>query len=163
MKTKTLIIGILLALPMAAQQRFSASTGNAVLSGTATALTIQQPATTANPSPNTVTLESAVVYCSVACVVSQAQNGTAATATAATIAPISPVGSTAVATAWSASNVGGGTAVPPIINVSAGNTITIDLSKVTLPKGGSTVNYTVSIASITGTANITMIWKESAQ
>lgn len=158
---KRLLLFALLALPLAAQQRFSVSTGNAVLSAAATAVTVQQPAlVNGNTVAATVTLESATVYCSVACVVTQTQNATAATATVATPVAISPSGPAAIAQAFTASNFSGGTTVPPVINVPAGQTISIDLSRVTLPKGGSGVNYTVGISSITGTANITMIWKE---
>lgn len=157
---KQLFILLFAALPLLSQpwgSRYSASTGNVSLSAAGTALTIQQPATNAS----VVNFETATIYCSVACVVSQAQNGTAATATAGTAVAISPSGPAAAATVWTASNVGAGTSVPPAINLSAGSTLVLDLSKVTLPHGGSQVNYTISVGSITGTANITMIWKEN--
>lgn len=159
---KRLLLIALMALPLAAQQRFSVSTGNASLNTAATGVTIQQPTTAVNPAPATITLESATVYCSVACVVTQSQNATTpASATAGTIVPISPVTMASTSTVWTATNASGGTTVPPLINVPAGATVTIDLSKVTIPRSSSTGNYTVSIASITGTANITIIWREN--
>lgn len=140
--------------------RFSATTGDVSLSAAATTLTVQLPA--AGPAGNpSVTLESFIVYCTVACSVTQAYNGAAATATAVTVSPIPPNTTLgAAATAWKASNVGSGTAVGGIIHVPAGGTITISLAQVTLAGAGNGANYSVTVGAITGTANITAIWSE---
>jgi hypothetical protein len=168
MKRKTIMKTLLLLAAFAglacaqtnAPNRYSATTGDAVLSAAATTLTIQKPATVAGVAGKNVALESFTVYCSVSCNVTQAYNGAAATATAATVTPIPLNSTTATATAWSASNVGGGTAVGAIIHVPAGGTVTIDVSKVVLFGAGTGSNYSVTVASITGTANITGLWGE---
>lgn len=139
--------------------RFSATTGDASLSGSGTTLTIQRPVASGGPQIG-IYLESAVVYCSVACNVTQAFNGTAASSTAATITPLPPAGASPVALAFSASNVGGGTAVPGILHLAAGQTAVIDVSAIKLASGGITSNYSFIISTITGTANITAIWAE---
>jgi hypothetical protein len=77
-----------------AVRRYSSTTGDVSLSGAGTKFTIQQPATNANM----VQLEAAVVYCSVACDFTMAQNGTAATTTAGTVTEILPFGVPALAT-----------------------------------------------------------------
>lgn len=138
--------------------RYSATTGDVVLSGAATTFTIQQPAANAKQ----VFLESAIVYCSVACTVTQSQNGAAATATAGSSAPLLPAtGPPASATVWTASNVGGGgTAAAGKLYVPATATVVLDLSKIRMGTGGTGTNYSVVIASITGTANITFVWGE---
>ena len=60
--------------------RFVGTTGDQSLSTAGLTVTIQQN----DKATRKVTLEAAVVYCSVACSISQSQNGTAATATAGT-------------------------------------------------------------------------------
>jgi hypothetical protein len=159
---RLMIWAALAALPLAAQTaRFTATTGDAVLSAAATALTVQKPASDGVTNGRDVTLESAFVYCSVACNVTQSYNGTAATATAGTVARLPPVGgAAATATAWTASNVGVGTSVGGIIHVGAGQTVVIDLSKLTLNGAGTGANYTVSVGTMSGTANITVTWSE---
>jgi len=157
MKMKTLILLVCCAAAFAQSPRYVATTGDVVLSGAATALTIQQPAT----SSKALQLQSAVVYCSVACTIRQAQNGTGATATAGTVLKISPNTTASAATVWTASNVGAGTATSPDLHLTAAGTMVLDLSKVILPRGaGIGTNYTVSIAAITGTANIAFFWSE---
>jgi hypothetical protein len=154
---KKLILLFCCAAALAQSPRYMATTGDVVLSGTATALTLQQPAS----NQSSIQLESAIVYCSVACVVSQAQNGSAATSTAGTIRRIPPNTTASSATVWTASNVGAGTATAPDLHLTAAGTMVIDLSKVVLARGAGTgVNYTISIASITGTANIALFWTE---
>lgn len=158
---RTILLAASLLLSAFAQQtaRFSATTGDVSLSSAGTALTIQQPATNGKQ----VYFEAAVVYCSVSCSVTQAQNGAAATATAGTANPLMPYGAStaAAATVWTASNVGSGTAAGGITHLSAGQTLTFDLSKISMGvNAGASANYTVSVGSITGTANITMIWGE---
>jgi len=142
-------------------QRWGATTGDVALSAAATAATIQQPATNASQ----VLIDQIVVYCSVACSVTQAANGSAATSTAGTVTPILPTQLSLILplTFWTASNVGAGTAQGGIVHVPAGATVTLCLSpacgapaQVTLGAGGGTgTNYTLTVGSITGTANIT--------
>ena len=140
--------------------RYSSTTGDVSLSGAATAFTIQQPPTNAK----TLYLESAVAYCSVACTLTQSSDGTAATSTAGTIVPLPPITVPASATTWTASNVGTGTAAGGAVHLPAGgNTAVLDLSRIVLPAGNTNTNYTVSIASLTGTVNITFFWKEARQ
>lgn len=143
---------------VAQQNRYSATTGDVVLSGAATTLTIQRPAVAAG---RTINLETFQVYCSVACSVTQAYNGSAATATAATRTPIPPNTTVpATATAWSASNVGAGTAVGGTIHLLAGATVLILVPQVIVNGAGTAGNYSVTVGAITGTANITAYWNE---
>jgi hypothetical protein len=137
--------------------RYSASTGQTSLTAQSLALTIQQPAA----SPPQINMESAVVYCSVACTVTASINGTPATATAGTAIKIPPSGPGAMATIWTASNAGSGTTMPPIYNIPAGSTVVIGLSQVIIQRGPTTNNYTLTVGSITGTANITFLWNEN--
>ncbi len=139
-----------------AVRRFSATSGDVVLSGAGTKFTIQQPATNANM----VQLEAATVYCSVSCDLTQAQNGTAASTTAGTVSELLPFGVPAMATVWTASNVGAGTAAGGILHLAATEKITLDLSKVSFGNTGTATNYTFVISSITGTANVTLFWSE---
>lgn len=149
-------------------RRWSMTTGKVTLAAAATAATVQQPATNSIP----VQLESAIVYCSVACEVSQSRDGTAATATAGTVRVIAPTPANATApfNFFTASNVGAGTAQGGVIHVPAGGTVNICLSTlapgcaatgpvsaspVTLVSGGTATNYTISVAAITGDVNIT--------
>lgn len=135
---------------------YSATTGDVSLSGSGTAFTIQQPATNGHQ----VQFQAAVVYCSVACSVSQAQNGAAATTTAGTAYPLLPSQQPARATVWTASNVGAGTPAGGILHVAAASFVVIDLSQIGMGNTGTGTNYTVSVAAITGTANITLFWGE---
>lgn len=153
-------VALVAALALIAQTpspRFSATTGDVSLSAASTALTIQQPASNAKQ----VALETAVVYCSVACNITQAQNGAAATANAGTAVSSLPGSSAAaVANVFTASNVGAGTTIPPVLHLAGGATVTLDLSSLTMGNTGSATNYTISTSSITGTANITIYWRE---
>lgn len=136
--------------------RYSATTGDVALVAAGTKFTIQQPATNAK----IVTLEAAVIYCSVACDLTQAQNGTAASTTAGTVNPLLPFSATALATVWTASNVGAGTAAGGILHLAATEKITLTFPNLTMGNTGTATNYTFVIASITGTANITLFWSE---
>lgn len=155
---KKIILFAALALApgaFAQTNRYSATTDDVVLSAAATTLTLQKAAT----SPKPATMESATVYCSVPCSVNQAYNGTAATTTAVSAVPIPPNTQVAAsATPYKASNVGGGTNVFGIIHVPAGGTITIYYPGV--QPNGAPGNYSITVAAITGTANITIIWSE---
>src|SRR5579885_2421991 len=164
MKNKTVLLFAFIASLASAQQisRWSATTGDVVLSASGTAATVQQPA----QNGVHVLLESATVYCSVACNITQAANGTAATATSGTVKPLLPTSMSASApfNFFTASNVGAGTAQGGILHLAAGQTMVICLStscgagqNVELAGGGSGTNYAVSVSSITGTANITFI------
>lgn len=166
---KLLLVTLLLApLGFGQQvQRWAATTGDVALSGAATAATIQQPAT----NQTQAAIDQIVIYCSVACVATQAANGTAATSTAGTVTPILPTQlSIAIPlTFWTASNVGAGTAQGGLTHIPAGGTVTLCLSpacgapaQVTLGTGGTGVNYTLSIASLTGTVNITFYGRTSS-
>lgn len=139
-----------------AVRRYSATTGDVVLVAAGTKFTIQQPATNAN----SVQLEAATVYCSAACDLTQSQNGTAASTTAGTVNLLLPFGIPALATVWTASNVGNGTASGGILHLAAAERVTLDMSKVSMGNTGTATNYTWVISSITGTANITVFWSE---
>jgi len=155
---KILIIGAVLALfaiSAQAQERYSVTTGDVALTGTGTTLTIQQPAAPIR----TGNFETATVYCSVACNVTQSVNGTAATTTAGTFVPLTPTATGSLLAAFTASNVGAGTAIGPIVHLGAGQTVVLDLSKLILARTAG-ANYSISISSITGTANITVIETE---
>lgn len=167
---KLFLMAALAVFPIHAQQvtRWVATTGDVSLSGAATAATIQQPAVA---DGSQVYLDQIVVYCSVACNVTLAANGAAATATAGTIRPLLPnvLNSPITQTFWTASNVGAGTAQGGITHIPAGATVVLCLSpscgnpaQVILgPGGGTASNYTVTVASITGTANITMFGRSA--
>ncbi len=159
---RTLLLA-LLALPIWAQQsiRFAATSGDVVLNAAATAVTLQQPA--ANNSQ--VFIDQIQVYCSAACSVSLAANGAAATTTAGTVTPLLPsqLNLTVPVNFFTASNVGAGTAQGGITHLPAGGTVVLCLSpscgnpdQVVLGTGGTAANYTVNIASVTATVNITM-------
>lgn len=164
---KRLLIPILCLAACAANaqnvQRWSATTGDVALVAAGTTATVQALAPTAGAQ--TVYLEAAIVYCSVACTVTQAVNGAAATATAGTVTPIlpTPLNYAAPFTFWTASNVGAGTAQGQATHVAAGGTVVLcfnpacgNAGQVQIGQGAGTAgNYSVTISSITGTANIT--------
>lgn len=159
------IVLLALCLPAHAQNSvaWKASTGDVSLTAAATTATVQK----ASINNVLVTLDKAEVYCSVACSVTQAANGTAATTTAGTISPVLPDNpiSTLPFQFYTASNVGSGTDQGGIIHVPAGSTYVICLSKscgnasdvkLGTTEGGAGVNYSFTVSSITGTANITV-------
>jgi hypothetical protein len=159
---KRLILLSLLIAPVFGQGivRWAATTGDMTLSA-ATTVTIQQPAS----STQNINLDEAVVYCSVACTVTQAANGTAATSTAGTVTPIlpTPLATVVPVTFWTTSNVGTGTAQGGAVHIPAGSTVTFCLSAfcgatadVDLLPRSTGSNYSISIASMSGTANITV-------
>lgn len=156
--SKALVILTLTAGACSAQSiRWVGTTGDVSLSSSAMTATIQQVIST----PKTISFETATVYCSVACDVAQAQNGTGATATTGTLIGITNSVGSPVTTFWTASNVGAGTALGPLLHVPAGGTIVIDLSKVSITAAASiNLNYSITVQSITGTANITIIGSE---
>jgi len=161
MKHFLLLLGLLASLGQAQQViRYSATTGDLSLSAASTA-TIQQPATNGTD----VVIDQIVVYCSVACSVTQAANGAAATTTAGTVTPLLPATGNIQPTVkfFTTSNVGTGTAQGGITHIPAGGTVVLCLSKscgasadVVVGYGaGAASNYSATIASISGTANIT--------
>ena len=87
-------------------RRWSATTGTVALVAAGTSATVQQPATGSVP----VQLENAIVYCSVACQVTQSRDGTAATTTAGTVRALAPIPANAPPpfNFFTASNVGAG-------------------------------------------------------
>lgn len=145
--------------------RWSATTGDVSLSAATTTVTLQEPAT--NGSDTAV--DQVVVYCSVACTVTQAANGSAATSTAGTINPLAPTPTNAPVPVnfFTSSNVGTGTTQGGTVHVPAGSTAVLCLSRacgtsadVVISRGGGTrANYSVSIGSMTGTANITVYFR----
>lgn len=156
---KILILALLATLPTFAQSmRWTGTTGEVAVNTTTYTVTIQQPASGAKA----VTLESATVNCTVACKVTFAQNGTAASATAGTLTPSTPTSGTPATKLWIASNVGTGTTVPGTVYVPGGTQITIDLSKITLPATSSTaVNFSILITTAaTCTANLAIFGSE---
>jgi len=160
--SKLVLAAILLFCPRLAGQapqsttsaRYYVTTGDQVLSAAGTSVTVQ-----ANNGKR-LQFEVAVVYCSVACTVTQTQNGTAATSTAAVIRGIQPV-SVSTVTAWFPSNVGTGTASGGALHMQGPATVSLDLSRIFFAAGSTpATNYTVAIGAITGTANITIYWGE---
>ena len=182
MKTlrRILAAAVLLVGPVAAQNLFPyiASTGRVSVSGAAYAATLQMPAATCGTSGalacgKLVTFPSSAapgggappggaansaglaIMCSVACVASIISNGTAATGSTTTINPVPGSGGPPpLIQLFANSNLSGGTTVAAF-DVAAGETKAIDMSGYKLPAGGTGVNLTVSIASLTGTVNIT--------
>jgi hypothetical protein len=157
------LILILAALPAFAQQpiNYIATTGNVALSAAATAATLQQPAANAVTVTFPVSVNGALsavgatVYCSVACVATIARScTTAASTTAGTVTTVLPNVAAASVTVFTASNASGCTTLR-VINIAAGQEYPIDLSAFNLATTGTKSNLHISIASITGTANIT--------
>ena len=159
------LLGLALALPCVAQaplvpgqpdtaNRYQAIHAKASAGET---VTVQQPA-----SPSTFAqFEVAVINCSTAGVVSFAQNGTAATSTKLATTALNRSQAPSQATAWSGSNVGGGTAVGIPINIPALGTVTVDLSKFYLDiNSGTAANFSVTVTSGCGASNIMIQWTE---
>lgn len=139
---------------------FATVTGTVAMSATSK-LTIQQPAT----GGRQVAYIAAIVQCAgQTFTIDQSQNGTAASTTLiSSVAMIPNSTKTAGALAYSASNVGAGTAVAPTLAYVAGNPQVIDLSQRTTGLSGTTNNYTVTMTntgsgSCTGTVSI--YWSE---
>lgn len=144
---------------------YIASTGNVSLVGAGTAATLQQPTSAANSvsfpaTPGT----GASVYCSVACVVtistSQSTTG-AATTTAGTIVSSGTAPTPAATVKFFTSSNASSETTKLVINVAAGTTANLDMSSVTLSTGMPSARITISIASITGTANISFFFLEA--
>ena len=160
---KRLLLIFALAASAQAQTLYNyiATTGNVALSAAATAATLQQPAANAATVTFPVAVNGALapvgatVYCSVACVATIARNcTTAASTTAGTVTTVLPNVAAASVTVFTASNASGCTTLR-VINIAAGQEYPIDLSAFNLATTGTKSNLHISIASITGTANIT--------
>ena len=117
-------------------------------------ITIQQPAS----GGRRVFLELANIYCAVAAVIELEKNGTAATATALTRNVIGPSDFSAVATAWSASDVGNGTTIT-WLRVPAGDAKSFDLEGLYMQGNGTGVNYTFR-SDCTGDGEYYIRWRE---
>lgn len=153
---KLLILAFLAAASLfgqAQQVRWSATTGVVAQSGAAYTATIQQPAT--NQSP--IYLDQVIVYCSVACVVTQTAFGSGATTTVGTIQPLmpSPPNTQISAKFFTASNVGTGTQQGGPFTMLAGQNQPFDLSAIIIPTGGINANYSFTVNAITGNSSIT--------
>lgn len=166
---KVILFLIVAAVSSFGQTNYSyvATTGNVSLSSATTAATLQQPSTEARdvsfplstnggaPPPG------ASIYCSVACVATIARTCTTpASATAGTVTGVSTAAPTPFVTMWTASNASGCTTLR-VINIGAGVEYPIDLSQFALVRGSNTSNLTISIASLTGTVNISFYPVES--
>ena len=128
------------------------------LSGTAEAVTVQQPVT--NSGGQVVYFDGAAVYCSVDCVVTIERTGAAATATAMTPVALNVGVPAAKAQAFHGSNVGTAAATIGVYRIAAGGEKTIDLRGIRL-RAGTRENLTVRTNAITGTARILVKWAEA--
>lgn len=123
-----------------------------IATATTTALTIQKLAN----DPTMVNFHSAWVSCVAAQTFTLSWNGTAATATSLATVQLPNTVQSSAATAWSGSNVGGGT-TGPTYTVGAGQTYPIDLSLFRLGNGGTGANLTITT---TGSCTITFAFGE---
>lgn len=143
-----LILCLLMALPLFAQQQQL----NYLATATTTALTIQQPASSAK----FVAFRSVSVYCASAATATLSWNGTAATSTTLGTKPVPGNATASTATAWSGSNVGSGT-TGPVYNVPAAGTFVIDLGLLSMVGAGTSTNVTIATS---GSCTITFVWTE---
>lgn len=156
---------ILLAIPAFGQVgTFHAPVSVSVNGSSSTTLTIQQPASGAK----TVSFITAIAGCgSNAFTLTQAYNGSAATNTSASVIAMmtTSTNTTNAALAFSASNVGAGTALPSIPQYSAGSIAVIDLTKpgASMTGNGTSKNYSLTLTnngSGSCTAVLDIIWQE---
>lgn len=164
------ILLILAALPAIAQTKYDyiASTGQVAVVAAPYAATLQQPSATCGASGTAVCglpvsfpvstvggspPAGASIYCSVPCVATIKRNSTAATATAGTVTGVNPTTPPAVIKIYADSNASGGVTLA-VIPIPAGSPYPIDMSAVLLGKGNENTNITISVASLTGTVNI---------
>lgn len=126
------------------------------LTASAEKVTVQQ---VTGQNSKAVQFDSAVVYCSVACVVTLSQNGTAATTTTASIVPLN-LSPTSTTGAYYASNASGGNTISTY-SVPAGATWVIDLKNLYLPANASSgANLSIGTNSISGDVKISVFWSE---
>lgn len=125
------------------------------LSGAAEVITIQQPAS----GGRRIFVELFNLYCSVACVITWEQNGTAATATALARNTIGPSDFSPTVTAWSGSNVGAGTTLQ-VFRLSAAESKSLNMEGVFMQGSSTATNYSLRTDSITGDVEIFIRWRE---
>ncbi len=82
------------------------------------------------------------------------RSSTAATATAGTVTGVNPTTPPAVVKLYVDSNASGGITLA-VLNIPAGSPYPIDMGAVLMGKGNENTNITISLASLTGTVNIT--------
>ena len=163
-----LLIALSAATLSAQTLGWTATTGDVSQSGSASSSTIQQPASNATAAY----IDKVVVYCSVACNVTFAANGTGATTTAGTVTPTLPYSLVATPNVnfFTASNVAAGTAQGGITHIPAGVTVTFcfgqpcgNAFQVILGTAGTAINnnLTATISAITGTSNV--VWYGRSQ
>ena len=106
-----------------------------------------------------VYLQSAAVYCSVACEITLERDGTQATGTALTPTATRSGSPTVKATAWRSSDAGVGTVLARYL-IPAGGTLLLELEDIVLVPQRILENFTVRTAAISGNAIIVVKWKE---
>ena len=162
---KYIACALLLASHCFGQQypRWYATTGDVSLSSQSYAATIQQSSSSASGA---VFVDKVHVYCSVACTVTFYANGQpGATTTAGTVTPLLP---TALSTTppfnfFTASNATQGTQQGPALHLPGGAPPTVicfskacgETQDYAIEGAGTQVNLTASIASMSGTVNVT--------
>ena len=120
------------------------------------AITVQLP--TAALATSALMMKAAV-YCSVECEITLERDGTAATATALTPVPLQTTFETVSANAYHSSNVGVGSVIARY-TVAAGLTLPLDLVDVALLRNATPENFTIRVASMTGTIIRVIKWRE---
>lgn len=131
-------------------------TKSAALSGAASVVTVQQPAT----GSKRVKFCYATISSTVACPFTVERDGTGATATAVSpIIELNTEAPTAAATAFTSSDVGTGRVVADD-QVPANGRVTIDLRDHFMFGDGTGKNLSIRTASVTGTVKICIYWKE---
>lgn len=159
--TRLAIIGLLAAVAAVGQppqrNNMYTVTRTKSLSGAATVLTIQQPATAAN----TVQAEWVKIFTDVAVTVELERDGTAATATGETEVGTSPNSPTPAATAFYDSDVGNGTTIDTF-DLPADTMLVADLRrfKIYLVGVGMGKNFSLRSSSVSGNVRITICWSE---
>ncbi len=88
------------------------------------------------------------------------QRGTAPTATATTIQQTNGAASFSRISAYSASNVGSGTATSPVYTIAANTVMILDMTPSGFVGTGTTKNITVSCTIASGDIQIALYWKE---
>lgn len=128
---------------------------------TQTAVTTDKVTIAANPaSPSIVRLQAAVILSTTAGTVTVRINGTAPTATLATPTVLVPGGKAARAKAYTASDVGAGTAVSVAYPIAANTPLVLDLTNIRLSGPGTTKNMTISVAIASGNVSTAVYFDE---
>ena len=166
-----LLLFLAMAIPAFGQTpyAYTASTGQVSVVAATYAATLQQPAATCGVAGNKncslpvsfpvaagggYAGTGASIYSSVAAVATLSRNcSTPATATAGTVVGGTPTSPPPLVTFFAASNASGCVTVRTF-PIAAGQEYPIDLSRITLGAGGTGMNLTLSVASLTGTVNI---------